>query len=142
MASRITARPWVPIQRCAPSSFAALPSTADAVLRGRVHESLGDFVPPLLLRRAPGFFLTATRSFECLVDVVAAFDELRPALKVDDRYRDKYVAIHRNAVVDCDLDKFQLVRRLMKNYPDDVLFVGHVQIDEPPVDLPSPEIES
>ncbi|MCE9553608.1 MAG: hypothetical protein K8T91_09590 [Planctomycetes bacterium] len=71
----------------------------------------------------------------------AAFDELRPSLSQDDRYRDKYVAIHERAVVDCDVDKFQLVRRLMKNFPDDIFFVGHASIDEPLVDLPSLEIE-
>jgi len=98
----------------------------------------------MIQKRLAGSDIASEQDNEMKVwlDEQAAFDELRPALKVDDRYRDKYVAIHRNAVVDCDLDKFQLVRRLMKNYPDDVLFVGHVQIDEPPVDLPSPEIES
>lgn len=71
----------------------------------------------------------------------AAFDELRPSLSQDERYRNKYVAIHDRAVVDCDVDKFQLVRRLMKKFPDDVFFVGHASKDEPPVDLPSLEIE-
>ena len=82
------------------------------------------------------------RELAALLDEEAAFEKLRPSLRADERYRDKFVAVLRHAVVDCDLDKFRLVRRISTLFPNDVLFVAHVQQDEPPVDLPSPEIES
>jgi len=75
-------------------------------------------------------------------DEQAAFDKMRPSLRQDERYRDKFVAVRDHAVVDCDADRFQLVRRIVASYPGDVVFVGHVQRDDPPVELPSPEFEA
>ena len=77
-----------------------------------------------------------------LLDEQAAFEQMRPSLREDDRYRDKYVAIRQHAVVDCDVDKFQLGRRMTAQYPEDVVLIANVPFDDPPVELPSPEIES
>ena len=80
------------------------------------------------------------QELSALLEEEAAFNEIRPSLLADERYRDKYVAVLHHVVVDCDADKFQLVRRLIKKHPAEVVFVGHVQRDEAPVELPSPEI--
>ena len=81
------------------------------------------------------------KELSALLQEQAAFNELRPSLLADERYRDKYVAVLNHVVIDFDIDKYKLARRLIKKHPVDVVFIGNVQRDEAPVDLPSPEIE-
>jgi len=69
----------------APGSLAA--ATGSTEFGGRVHVTLRDFVPPLLLSRAPDFLGPATRAYKRNILVVTALDELRCAVAVIRRKR-------------------------------------------------------
>lgn len=73
-----------------PSSFSPLSPAARAVSGRRIHGTLGDFIPPLLLRRAPGLRDITTDALKRLVDVITARDEVGLAVAV---VRSKRVAI-------------------------------------------------
>ncbi|MFN0196104.1 MAG: hypothetical protein ACKVT0_05120 [Planctomycetaceae bacterium] len=68
------------------------------------------------------------------------FESIRSNLWNDKDYRGKYVALREKEVIDVDDDKFQLARRVMRQYPADVVFVAKVQIESQVVEVPSPEI--
>lgn len=69
------------------------------------------------------------------------FESIRSSLWQDKTYRQKYVAIRQQQVVDVDDDKFGLALRVARQYPADVVFIAQVQREAQVVEVPSPEIE-
>ncbi len=73
-------------------------------------------------------------------DEVSHFDKIKAGLWKDKKYRQKYVAIRRQTVVDVDDDKFRLAKRVKQHFAADVVLIAKVQISDSVVELPSPEI--
>lgn len=68
------------------------------------------------------------------------FEHVRDRLWQDEQYRDRYVALRRQTVVDADQNKFELVKRVTARFPDEVVFIGKVATSPPLVRLPSPRL--
>lgn len=72
-----------------------------------------------------------------MLQEVAAFEEQHQQLV--EQYLNEYVAIHKGQVVDHDVDHLQLVRRIDRRYPDDIVLIRQVEPQLPrPLRAPSP----
>jgi hypothetical protein len=65
-----------------PFSFTALSPAIRAVPGRRIDLAFGNFIPPFLLGRPPGFLCAATCALKCLVNVVATRDEVGLSIAV------------------------------------------------------------
>jgi hypothetical protein len=71
----------------------------------------------------------------------AYFDSIQPELSKDPRYDGKFIALQDKSIIDSDADEFQLARRVLPRYPDDVIDISKVQHDEcETFEVPSPEL--
>ncbi len=74
-----------------------------------------------------------------LEEAANLFESMKESLLADDSYRDKYVALKAGELVDMDADEFTLVERVHREYPDALVFIGHVTRENPVFEMPSPE---
>ncbi len=73
-------------------------------------------------------------------DELSFFNSIKRELLKNKAYRNQFVAIKDKRVVDFDLDNFRLVKRINKEYPNEVVLVAKVEIGVPAAEIPSPEV--
>lgn len=73
-------------------------------------------------------------------DELDFFNNAKKTILKNSQYRNKFVAIKNQKVIDSDKDKFRLVKRINKKYPDEAVLVVKVQIAVPRLEVPSPEL--
>ena len=69
------------------------------------------------------------------------FEHLKSQLWKDPKLRHRFVALCDGKVVDHDLDKFALARRIRRSFPKQVVLITRVQRGTRVVDMPSPELD-
>ncbi len=75
-----------------------------------------------------------------LAEEAAYFRSIVKRLLNDATYREAFVAIKDQKIIDSDQDEIALVERICQANPDDVVFVGRVAVETPTFDMSSPEL--
>lgn len=68
------------------------------------------------------------------------FNSIKKELLTNKAYRNKFVAIKDKKVIDYDIDKFRLIKRVNKKYRNEVVLIVKVERGVPVAEIPSPEV--
>lgn len=68
------------------------------------------------------------------------FNRIKKKLLETKTYKNKFVAIKDEKVIDFDIDKLRLAKRVNKKYRDEVVLIVKVEIGVPVAEIPSPEV--
>jgi hypothetical protein len=72
-------------------------------------------------------------------DGINHFFEIRNELWKDPSLRNRFIGLLNHEIVDSDINKIALAKRLNKKFPNRVVVIARVQLGLPEVEIPSPE---
>ena len=80
------------------------------------------------------------REFEKWHGELSFFNSTKKDLLENKSFRNKFVAIKDKKLIDVDIDKFRLVKRVSEKHPNGVVLIAKVEMGVAVAEIPSPEV--